>query len=167
MTLNKPQNIIAFDPGEATGWATGVVEDGSLRVTGYGYDPWKVVLLRFARDMIGDDGPLYDQVVYESWRLRADVMKKLVGSDMQSSQFIGGMKLLVWWCQLVGHKPTQLHTNEPGNKPSIDAWMKAAGKGDYLPTSDKEHPRDAVRHLYFHAIKRLNVKEENCHALGD
>jgi hypothetical protein len=84
---------------------------------------------------------------------------------MQSSQFIGGMKLVVWWCQ-THHKTTvKLHTNEPGNKNAIDGWMSAAGKGGYLPSSDKEHPRDAVRHLHYHAIKRLGVKEEDCYEL--
>lgn len=162
MMTTKPLSIISFDPGEQTGYATGVVEDGSLRVTSYGYDPWKVVLMRFARALL--DKPEYDQVVYESWRLRADVMKKLVGSDLQSSQFIGGMKLMVWLAQSHGHT-VNLFTNEPGNKTSIDGWMAAAGKGNYLPTSDKEHPRDALRHLYYHAIRRLDVREEDCYEL--
>lgn len=162
--MSDPIRIIAFDPGEATGWATGTVEDGHLHVTDYGYDPWKTVLMRFEGQMLETEAPLYDHVVYESWRLRKDKMKTLVGSDMQSSKFIGGMMLVVWILQLRRHRPVQLFTNEPGNKTSINGWMKAAGKGDYLPSSDKEHPRDAVRHLYFHAITRLNVKEENCHA---
>jgi hypothetical protein len=160
--------IIALDPGEQTGWATGYTEeqeDGThLIVADYGYGPWKSVLMRFMSDQIGYvNGPLYGQVVYESWRLRADVMKKLVGSDLQSSQFIGGMKATVWWVQTKMLKPCSLHTNEPGNKPAIDGWMDKAGKGDYLPHTDKEHPRDAVRHLCFHAVKRLNVREEHIH----
>lgn len=170
MVSTRPISVIAFDPGEMTGYATGIVEDGALRVTSYGYDPWKVVLLRFARDMFHPKGPKYDHVVYESWRLRADIMRALVGSDLQSVQFIGGMKALVWVVQLGildGNYFSNLYTNEPGNKPSIDGWMSAAGKGGYLPSSDKEHPRDAVRHLYYHAVYRLKVKEEDCHGFRE
>lgn len=163
--MSKPISIIAFDPGEMTGYATGTVEDGTLQVTSYGYDPWKVVLLRFMRDMLDSDTPKYGHVVYESWRLRPDKAHELIGSDLQSSQFIGGMKGTVWWCQAALRKAVQLHTNEPGNKPSIDGWMEAAGKGGYLPKADKDHPKDAVRHLHYHAVYRLNVREEDCHEL--
>jgi hypothetical protein len=164
--MSKPISIIAFDPGEMTGYATGTVEDGVLRTTSYGYDPWKVVLLRFMRHML-DKAPRYDHVVYESWRLRPDKAREVIGSDMQSSQFIGGMKATVWWCQTALAKAIQLHTNEPGNKPSIDGWMAAAGNPNYLPKADKDHPKDAVRHLYYHAVYRLKVKEEDCYGISE
>lgn len=164
--MSKPISIIAFDPGETTGYATGTVEDGTLRVTSYGDDPWKLVLLRFVRSMLGHDGPAYDRVVYESWRLQPDKAHKMIGSDMQSSQFIGGVKAVVWWCQTGLQKVVTLHTNEPGNKPSVDGWMAKAGDPDYLPRTDKEHPRDAVRHLYYDAIYRLGVREEDCYGLS-
>lgn len=158
--------IIAFDPGEMTGWATGYTEEREdgvhLIVPSYGYHPWKVVVEVFDQAMLDHTPPKYDQVVYESWRLRADKAKQLVGSDLQSSQCIGAIKKVVWRCQRL-RQPVTLFTNEPGNKPAIDGWMDKAGKGDYLPRSDKEHPRDAVRHICFHAVKRLNIKEENIH----
>lgn len=173
--MSDPRYIIAFDPGEQTGYATGFVDetDGRpyLYVTGAGYAPWKVVLLQYARSMLGEHDkpssfPRYRDTVYESWRLRGDAAMSLIGSDLQSSQFIGGMKLVVWRLQQAG-QIAELHTNEPGNKPSIDGWMKAAGMGDYLPSSPVEHNRDALRHLHFHAIKRLGVKEEDCIYVSD
>jgi hypothetical protein len=165
----KRITVIAFDPGEQTGWARGYVqvpEDGppSLCVQASGYAPWKQVLLAYARTMLGDEP--YDRTVYESWRLRGDTAMSLIGSDLQSSQFIGGVKLMVWLNQTRG-RPVQIATNEPGNKTSIDGWMAAAGRGDYLPSSPVEHNRDALRHIHFDAIKRLGVKEEDCHYVAD
>lgn len=156
-------SIIAFDPGEQTGWARGYVTQATtphLHVEAAGYAPWKQVLLAYSRTML--DGEPYRHTVYESWRLRGDAAMSLIGSDLQSSQFIGGMKLCVWRLQTQG-RLAELHTNEPGNKPSIDGWMAKAGMGDYLPQSPVDHNRDALRHLYFHAIKRLGVREEDCH----
>jgi len=173
--VSKRINIIAFDPGEQTGWARGYVTQAAtphLHVEAAGWDAWKAVLLAYAKSMLGEQWPpllgggitepTYQHTVYESWRVRPDAAQSLIGSDLQSSQFIGGMKLCVWRCQQAG-RVAELHTNEPGNKPSIDGWMEKAGMGDYLPSSQVDHNRDALRHLYFHAIKRLGVREEDCH----
>lgn len=149
--------VIAFDPGEQTGWARGVLHTETGRADGYepqleveswGYDPWKPTALAFYRTMTGEDP--YDVVIYETWRLRKDKALELAGSDMQSSQFIGCVKLAVWVAQAV--QPVRILSQGPNIKPIIDAWK---GGTAYLPRDleGKEHARDALRHLWYRACK--------------
>lgn len=138
------KRLIAFDPGELTGWATGTLHEGELSVVAFGYHPWKQVAVRFWRSMA--DQP-YDVVIYESWRLTKTGQKFLLGSDMQSSQFIGAMKLACWTAVVVPEMVTQ----EPAHKSVIDGWMGT----DHLPVDSegKDHARDALRHLWYY-VKR-------------
>ncbi len=115
------------------------------------YDPWKDFLLRFYKTQQGDNP--FNIVVYEAWRLRASKAKSLTGSDMQSVQCVGGLKLISWVTGV-----TTLHTQEPAIKPIADKYMAAFGHPDYLPDSDAEHPKDAVRHLWYYAITKHEVK---------
>lgn len=145
--------IMAIDPGENTGWATGVIEDGKLEVLSHGYTPWQEFVIQFAERML-EDKPPYDMVVYESWRLRRSSAMDLVGSDLQSSQCIGGIKLAVWLANKNGHH-VRIRNQEPAIKNVIDS-MK--GGKDYLPKSDKEHPRDAVRHMWYYGVTSGGVE---------
>jgi hypothetical protein len=151
------QRVIAFDPGEQTGWAIGVITGDSMVITAFGYDPWKKASMDYMRAM--DGGQPFDVVVYESWRLRREKAKELSGSDMQSSQCIGIIKYGAW-----KHK-RQLVTSEPAYKPVIDAMM---GGTEYLPERDRvEHYRDAVRHLCWYAVTKAGVPPENITYLED
>jgi hypothetical protein len=148
--------VIAFDPGELTGWARGVLHVGvdiagtpasQLEVEAFGYDPWKPTALAFWRTMAEDP---YDVVIYETWRLRRSSALDLIGSDMQSSQFIGCVKLATWVAQK--ERPVRILGQEPSIKHVIDGWK---GGTDYLPrdSEGKEHFRDALRHLWYRACK--------------
>jgi hypothetical protein len=153
--------IIAFDPGEATGWAIGTLYDDDtpkqLCIEAFGHDPWKKVSLEYDRAMRGDNP--FDVVVYESWRLRRNKAKELIGSDMQPSQGIGIIKLGAWV------SGARLITSEPMYKDVIDSMM---GGTEYLPKRDGvEHERDAVRHLCWAAVTKFNVAPEDIYYQGD
>lgn len=145
--------IIAIDPGEMTGWARGTIEDGVVNIEANGYTPWQDFVIAFDERM-SEDQPPYDTVVYESWRLRKSSAMELIGSDLQSSQCIGAIKLAVWRAQKDGHV-VRMRNQEPAIKNVIDA-MK--GGTEYLPKSDKEHGKDAVRHLWYFAVKEEGVQ---------
>jgi hypothetical protein len=154
--------IIAIDPGEMTGWAIGRIQDTliergipgaevpvkELVLEQFGYDPWKVFVMNLANVQEGEDP--FGTIVYESWRLRPQNAKQLVGSDFPSSQCIGAIKLAGW------RSGAQLVTSEPSNKPVIDRQM--GGAEIYLPKRDTvEHYRDAVRHLYWYAVNKEGI----------
>lgn len=151
--MSNRETVIAIDPGEMTGWARGYIEDSELVIESNGYTPWTEFVITFA-DRMAEDPPPYQTVVYESWRLRKSSAMDLVGSDLQSSQCIGAIKLACWLAQKRGHF-VRVRNQEPAIKNVIDS-MK--GGKDYLPKSDKEHPKDAVRHLWYYAVTDRKVK---------
>lgn len=141
------RRVIAFDPGEQTGWAFADLSPAGIENLKFGYSPWKVAVSELLRAQLGENP--FDAVVYESWRLRSTKAKELVGSDLQSSQCIGGIKLAAW------HSNAFLISSEPSNKPVIDQMM---GGTEYLPARDQvEHYRDAVRHLYWYAATKEKI----------
>lgn len=146
MTTTGRKRIIAFDPGHETGWARGVIEDGALTDVHHGWAPWKALSLAFHRTMTDDP---YDIVVYESWLLRASAAKALLGSDMQPSQGIGAIRLCCWLAQEGGH-PVEIVVQHPKHKTPADALIKYHGLT--LPSSEVEHNRDALRHLYYYCF---------------
>jgi hypothetical protein len=133
--------IMAIDPGVQTGYAVGRISDkGKLLVLKSGWLPWKEFVLQLQGSVVD-----YDTFVYESWRLRLKESRSLVGSDMQSSQCIGCIKLVAWT------RGVKLVTQEPSDKVTANAWIKA--HGHELPTEPVEHSRDALRHLYYYFYK--------------
>lgn len=142
-----PLNIIAIDPGIETGYAIGSVDDNKLTLVKHGWSPWKAFVLAFHERMMEDP---YDVVVYESWLLQASKAKQMIGSDMQSSQAIGAIHLSTWLAMRAGHK-VKLVTQHPAHKTPANAWIQKLGL--YLPTSEVEHNRDGIRHLYYYCIK--------------
>lgn len=144
MTDERLIKVIAFDPGTTTGWATGYVLDDQLVVTNYGYDPWKDVALKYDNTQRNPDTKI-DVMVYESFYLRKAKAMQLVGSDFPVIKFIGGVLVTSW------ATGTTIVKQEPAHKPVIDQMMKGTG---YLPVSEVEHDRDALRHLYYWAATK-------------
>lgn len=134
----------ACDPGVDTGWAKGISHpDGALVITGYGYAPWKQVAI-WLHDMVNGPDPC-DEVIYESWRLTDKGASVLKGSDLPSSQFIGAMKQTIWLAQRNGILVRLAPEQAPERKYVVNGWFGE----DYLPRDEKEHARDAIRHLVF------------------
>lgn len=143
-------SVLAVDPGEQTGYAVFEWDrdENTYRILRYNHRPWA----EFARAL--HDGDPFDIIVYESWRLRRENALELAGSDMQSSQCIGALRLCGWvWDSVLIEQPPRI-------KPFIDQRMTGSPDGDpndYLPErSGVEHHRDALRHGHYY----LTIKKE-------
>lgn len=131
--------VLAIDPGERTGWAIGEIEDSKLTIVNQGVTPLKDFALKF-HEVAGD----YDVVVYEWWRLRADVAKKMIGNDFLPSQLIGMIRLSAWLnpkVKLVSYGP-QVKTTAIKVAPD---WLK-----ERKALSSEEHDKDALDLLYYY-----------------
>jgi hypothetical protein len=133
--------LIAIDPGEQVGWATGYVADSQLTVSEHGYMPWKDFAVKFHRTQANAHTRI-DYVIYEAFRLRPMNAKALIGSDFPTVKCIGAVMVACWAFGGI------LITQEPSIKPVIDKWM--GGAEAYLPRRQHvEHYRDALRHLHY------------------
>lgn len=139
--------VIAIDPGVTTGWAIGEVDAavGTLEVLQSGYTPWREFALML-HDAMTDDARRFQVVVYETWLLYRKNAMDLVGSRMESSQCVGCIWMATELARREGHRVTLL--DQPAAfKKVIDGRM--GGPDAYLPKSDVEHDRDALRHLWY------------------
>lgn len=135
--------VIAIDPGQRVGWATGVVTGMpvNLTIANHGIHHLKDFALK-----LGESFTNYDVVIYETWRLSAVHARKMVGDDMQSSQLIGVIRYLSWI-----HPEVQIVSQGPAVKATANRTMPDDIRKiiDGLPKShDDSHDGDAIRHLY-------------------
>ena len=144
--------VIAIDPGVDTGWAYGTIEDGAVDIKRHGWDPWRAFCLRFYDRMQNFDQEGCDVIVMEDWRLTKRGPATLLGSDLPSSQALGAIRLAYDLARRAGHR-VQLVTQMPATKNVVDGWMGGTG---YLPSSDVDHNRDAVRHFWYYALNPKN-----------
>lgn len=149
MPETKTVRILAVDPGLDTGWAEGEITDGGLHVIRHGWTKWKPWARALHDKLTQDEQKPYDVIVYETWKLTSQGAKTLLGSDMQSSQCIG----CIWLAWDRSPHTIKLANQAPAIKNTIDKWMGGTG---YLPSSDVEHNRDALRHLYYYAYNPKN-----------
>jgi hypothetical protein len=118
-----------------------------MSVTGHGITPLKDMALALAKN-IGK----YDTVIYETWRLYAHKAKYLIGGDMQSSQFIGMVRLLAWLnpsVKLVSQGANCMTTGDKVATPAIREIL------NNLPKShDESHDGSALRHLSYYYFQK-------------
>jgi len=168
--------VLAVDPGERVGWATGVIwPERKNQGTGHHYDdtlpppgPLPQLIVRdhgiaFLKDMalaihqavVVEDK--YDVVIYETWVLTPKGAKVSVGSDMQSSQFIGMVRQSCWLNPRV-----RLVPQGPSAMASANKSVRAHPSGDdiqcrltKLPRShDESHDGSALRHMWTYFFDR-------------
>lgn len=147
------KRLIAIDPGERVGWATGLLheyaEGGTkLEVTGHGITPLKPFAIKL--DGVFAD---YDIVIYERWILFSGHAMKLVGSDMQSSQLVGIIRALGWkhpQVKLVGQRPSEMDKDHKTLPPDLKARIDALPKAH-----DERHDESALLHLWRYYWKRF------------
>lgn len=150
---------MAIDPGVTTGWAVGTITDPEgdgrleLHVERAGYDPWRSFVMMLD-DAMQDPTRRFDVVVYETWRLYKSHAMTQVGSDMPSSQCVGCIWMAVERARRAGHK-VELLDQPAAYKKIIDARM--GGAETYLPASDVDHDRDAVRHLWYYYMRTAGL----------
>jgi hypothetical protein len=162
--------ILAIDPGERVGWATGEIlwlgPDGKhygeyaklpqefdnelkrdLVVRQHGITALKPFALKL--DEVFAD---YDVIVYERFVLASGKAKELAGSDMQTSQLIGMIRLNGWrhpQVKLVAQWPANMATAEKSAPP----WLREILDG--LPKAhDDSHDGSALLHLWYWFWKR-------------
>lgn len=136
------KKVLVIDPGERVGWCTAEVAEGTLTKPGIkpierGVTPLKDFALKL-NDVFSD----YDVVVFETWRLRPDVAKKLVGNEFLPSQLIGIIRFLGWLnrkVKLVPLAPQQKQMHEGTIPKYLRNWYK---------DSSEEHDKDAVQLLW-------------------
>ena len=160
--------IIWLDPGEKVGWATATLDHDhyvpcfpetpehpydvviqtmpTLTIEKHGISHLKDMALALHRAVVLEDK--YDVVGYESWRLATGKAKQLGGNDMQSSQFIGMVRLCAWLnprVKIVDQAPAAMKTADkiiPSLYPEIHELIKKAPK-----SHDESHDTSALRHL--------------------
>lgn len=141
----RMERVLAIDPGERVGWARGLIntETGEPVEVSRGVSSLKDFALALHKRIDN-----YDTVVYETWRLYASKAKEQAGSDMQSSQLVGMIRLCAWLhpkIKLVSQgakiKKVSLVTMEK-NAPDLYASLE---------TSSEQHDQDALMHLWHYA----------------
>jgi hypothetical protein len=162
--------VLAVDPGERVGWATATVypegieapdpDVGSraiaeLEVTGHGIAFLKDAAMQVYKAVVAEDR--IDVVVYETFILTARGGKTMVGSDLQTAQLVGMIRLCGWLNPRV-----QLVPQRPGAMRSADKSMRSHPSGAImqeiiakLPKShDESHDGSALRHLWTYFFER-------------
>jgi hypothetical protein len=145
--------VIAFDPGEKVGWATGTVDRaGHLKVTGWGITPLKTMALTWMNRAMD-----YDVMIYERFRIGGqDDLKNFIGSDVPTLQLVGMLRLGAWQAQIHrGDGLPQIIDQTSNNKqkglgaarlydPETFEVIREALDGPH----DQGHHGDALMHLY-------------------
>ncbi len=146
--------VLAIDPGERCGWATGTIADAGLEVQDHGISFLKDMALAVHRAVVLEDR--YDVVIYETFRLTHKGARVSVGSDLQTSQVIGMIRLSAWLNPRV-----QLVPQTPGDKTTARLSLRNPGGEDILARLDKlpkshddGHDGDALLHLWNFYFKR-------------
>jgi len=158
------KRVLWIDPGEKCGWARALVDDaGNWTELRHGITPWrKFVLALYKVQLTSAESELeagrwpvpYDLIGYEVFRLYRSHALQQIGSDMQTSQCIGAIRLIGW---LSGARiASQGASVKRAARASSPAWLK-----DYLakfPKShDEAHDEDALLHLWQWTFARHDV----------
>lgn len=135
------ERVLVIDPGERVGWARCTIEDGLITPDSVvqGVHPLMDFAVKLSSSVTN-----YDTLVYETWRLRPDMAKKMIGNDFQPAQLIGMVRLLAW-------------TNPPIRLKSLEPSVKSTGRkvmpdflSERLEHSSEEHDKDALDLLSFY-----------------
>lgn len=144
------EHVIALDPGERCGWATGLMGLDSLRVTGYGTMVLGDMALALAEaqdinvrhDDIRPD-PAYSRLVWESWRPRRinGTLDWIENDRLLSAQLVGQIRLVGWMskAELKEYSPTMKRRFQKTMPPQLVELQKLASE---------QHPQDALMHLW-------------------
>lgn len=153
--------VLALDPGQRVGWASADVfpQEGPmiprLIVRDHGIMSLRDAALAVYKAIVVEQR--YDHVVYESWRLTAKGARVLQGDDMQSSQFIGMVRLCCWLSgtPITAQAPAVMASARRSlhmGGPSADDIRERIAK---LPRShDESHDGSALLHLWHWFFER-------------
>lgn len=131
--------VLVIDPGDRTGWARAVIDDGQIIEVSQGVAPLKDFALKLEK-VVGS----YDVIAYETWRLRPDKAKAMIGNDFQAVQLVGMVRLLAWLHPTVKLVSLGANIKETGRKVMPPILRKR------LPHSTEEHDKDALDLLSYY-----------------
>ena len=163
------KRVLFIDPGEKCGWARADVDDqGNWSEVRHGITPLKEMALALYRaqmdtgtcfSYVPSDRPstAYDVIGYERFVLFKSHALQQAGSDMQTSQMVGMIRLIAW---LSGTRLVSQGADVQGPRGSARAsaprWLK-----DYLSKfpkrHDESHDASALRHLWAWCFKNYDV----------
>lgn len=134
------ERVLVIDPGDRVGWARCEISEKLIvpETVVHGVTPLKDFAMA-----LGKSANTYDVFAYETWRLRPDKAKAMVGNDFQPVQLIGIVRFLAWThgTRLVSIGPNMKKT---GRKVMPDFLRER------LSFSSEEHDKDALDLLAYY-----------------
>lgn len=136
--------ILAVDPGKTIGLCKAELH----RVKG---STWEMLLTTATLQWPGQVEALEkllvfsDALIVETWRLRANTAKSLIGSDMVGPQVVG---YLVGWATLNDRQVTWQH---PADAMELTQFVKSNIPDEQWPRT--EHERDAIKHVIAYLLR--------------
>ena len=156
--------VLVLDPGERVGWCSaevhapaGVRDWSDLDVTGHGIAYLKDMALAVHQAVAVERK--YDLVIYERWALTAKGARVSVGSEMESSQFIGMVRDKCWRAGVkIRKQPTSALSSADRSlkcgHPSAAHVAELIAQADAV-SHDDGHDGSALRHLWTYFFKEF------------
>jgi hypothetical protein len=140
----KGVKVVAFDPGERTGYAVVLVEASFDAKTGDGFTVVEqgVLTVRQVGHQLKDILAQADVVAYETWRLYSTHAKEMIGNDMQPSQVVGMIRYESW------AQGKKIVSNGAEIKKiavtTMPDWLE-----EHMDQSSEQHDKDAIMHAWY------------------
>jgi hypothetical protein len=146
--------VVAFDPGERTGWCLAAIDPDFDPKTGHGFriEDQGVWTVRETADGLKGLIGRSSAVAYETWRLYASHAKLMIGNDMQPSQVVGMIRYVAWELK----RPI---TNNGADvkgpaMATMPIWLRK-----HMDKSTEQHDKDAIMHAWYYAWRRYYAKD--------
>ena len=133
---------LALDPGETNGWS---LWEDERRIDA-GQDDWERLIGRL--DRLSKNG--LRLIVYERYALRSSAAKSMIGSEFETVQVIGAVKLMGYQLgiKLVGQMPAQKEFFDNERLKKLDLYDVG-----------KQHTRDSVRHALYYQYFTAHMRD--------
>ena len=139
--------VVAFDPGERTGWAVARFDPDDLdsfEILDQGV--WTVVE---CMDGLGQLLERADVVVYETWRLYETHALAMIGNDMQPSQVVGMIRY-------EARQQDKTTRSQGANIKSMALSTTPPWVVKHMALSSEKHDQDAILHAWHYAFAKAH-----------
>jgi len=129
---SKTTSILALDPGEKVGWNTAHVEHDRGGANTLHIDKYGILRMKTAGVGLFDPEselyvPAVDVLIFERWVLTAKGAQDNIGLEMESSQFVGMVRLAAW----LTNGQTTLKGQLPKDMNTARLVLQDRGRADY------------------------------------
>lgn len=133
---------LSLDPGRTNGWS---LWEDDLRIDA-GEDKWEELIKRL--DHLSRKG--LRLIVYERYALRSSAAKSMIGSEFETAQVIGAVKLMGYQLgiKLVGQMPAQKEFFDNERLKKLELYDVG-----------KQHTRDSVRHALYYQYFTAHMRD--------